>query len=214
MPAKRTYNITASKDFLVLAGIFFFLCLWAIKDGWKPSPKVLEKHPLTVEASFAIDGTVGQIYVGVGDSVSEGQTIALLRQTQVALDLAAAKKEYIAARDTHVLAQETLRNAEQGGVPVAELADLRASMDQAKIAVDDARKKIEKARAIEDASELRAPSKGDIQEIRKTTHQQVEAGEAVLVINPKDHFYLFNKSLAILSFIAFFIFIGLHLFAY
>src|SRR6056300_1555905 len=69
MPVKRKYNTKGTKDFIVLAGIFFFLCLWAIKDAWYPSPKVLKDHPRRVEVAFPVDGTIKEFNVVVGDSI-------------------------------------------------------------------------------------------------------------------------------------------------
>jgi hypothetical protein len=46
-----------------------------------------------------------------------------------------------------------------------------------------------------------------------SAYSQVKAGDPVLVIDPKDHFYLFNKSLAIFSFMAFWVFLAIHLLA-
>ena len=68
MPVKRKYNIKGTNDFLVLALILFFLCLWAIKDAWYPSAKVLKKHPREVVAAFDARGSVGEILVDVGDA--------------------------------------------------------------------------------------------------------------------------------------------------
>jgi hypothetical protein len=53
-----------------------------------------------------------------------------------------------------------------------------------------------------------------VKEVLAGTYGQVEAGETVMLIDPKDHFYLFNKSLAIFSFIAFWVFLGIHIFAH
>jgi len=76
MAAKRKYNVKGSKDFIVLSGIFFFLCLWSVKDAWFTSSKTLEKHPRQVEAAFEISGLVEQLLVREGDSVGEGQLLS------------------------------------------------------------------------------------------------------------------------------------------
>jgi multidrug resistance efflux pump len=88
-----------------------------------------------------------------------------------------------------------------------ELINAQTAMDTALVAVDDARDRI-------DACRLLAPSKGEVKELRVAVYDQVEAGEAVIVIDPQDHFYLFNKSLAIFSFIAFLVFLGIHVLAF
>ncbi len=208
MPAKRTYNVRVAKDFIVLAGIFFFLCLWAVKDAWYPSDKVLTKHPRMVEASFETAGTVGSVRVSVGDSVGEDQILAVLLNTKKEVEFNAAKKEYTAAKKQYTLLQESVHNAENS----ADLAELQRSVAEAKIVKDSALKKVGKIRAAIDSSELLSPAKGVITEARMAPHSQAKAGQAAFVIDPQDHFYLFNKSLAIFSFLAFWVFLGLHFF--
>ena len=79
MPRLRRYNVKGTNDFLVIAGIFFLLCIWAVKDGWFPSEGTLEKHPPTVDASFEVDGTIEKLRVKVGDNVVKDQALAVLR---------------------------------------------------------------------------------------------------------------------------------------
>lgn len=213
MPAKRTYNVKAVKDFLVLAGVFFFLCLWAIKDAWYPSPKVLKKHPTTIEASFEVGGTVGKIHVAAGDSIGEGQVLAELRRTKMQVDFEEAKKEFTEAKNKHTLMQAALDNAEKNGATDESLAEIKKSVAVSQEAMDAALEKVGEIRTRMDSTELLASSKGEVLEVLAPVHSQVDAGETVLVIDPKDHFYLFNKSLAIFSFIAFWIFLALHLLA-
>ena len=79
--AKRKYNVKGIKDFIVLAGIFFFLCLWAIKDAWFPSEGVIKKHPQRVEVAFPVDGMIAEYHVKIGDPVvppKDGQEPTLL----------------------------------------------------------------------------------------------------------------------------------------
>lgn len=213
MPTKRTYNVKAVKDFLVLAGVFFFLCLWAVKDAWYPSPKVLKKHPTTIEASFEAGGTVGKVNVAVGDSVGEGQVLAELRRTKMKVDFEAAKKEYTEAKNKHTLMQVALGNAEKNGATDESLAEIKDSVILSKEAMDTALARVGKIRTTMDSTELISTTKGEVKEVLASTHSRVEAGEAVLIIDPKDHFYLFNKSLAIFSFIAFWVFLALHMLA-
>jgi len=211
MPAKRTYKVRVAKDFIVLAGIFFFLCLWAVKDAWYPSDKVLNKHPRLVEVSFETAGSVGQVHAGVGDSIGEGQLLAELRSTRMEVEFTAAKKEYTEAKNTHALMQEALRDAEKKGGSVEEITELRNSEIQAKTAMDATLQRVGKIRASIDSAELVAPTKGKIMEVRVVSHGQIAAGQTAFVINPQDHFYLFNQSLAIFSFVSFWVFLGLHL---
>ena len=92
--------------------------------------------------------------------------------------------------------------------------DLKAGMVQERTMMDESLVRVEAVRAALDALELHAPTKGSVKELLVMTHSQVEAGEVVLLIDPKDHFYLFNKSLAIFSFIAVWIFLGLYVLAH
>jgi len=213
MANKRRYNVKGSKDFIVLAGIFFFLCLWAVKDAWYPSPKTLEKHPREVEAFFETSGSIGHLHVKQGSLINDNQLLAELRSVKMKDDFAAAKKAYIAAKESHALADESLREAVGNGADSARLAELKQGRDDAQAAMDTALVEVDAARDRIDACRLLAPSKGEVKELRIAVYDQVGEGETVMVIDPKDHFYLFNKSLAIFSFIAFWVFLGIHILA-
>lgn len=213
MPAKRKYKVKGTKDFIVLAGIFFFLCLWAVKDAWYPSPNVLKKHPLEVDVSFETEGSVGQLHVAEGDQIIEDQVLAELRRVKLQEDFETAKQAYTEARDRHARADEALRSAVKNGASGEGIAALKQSRVDAQVAMDTALEQVGTMRKKIDSTKLLSPEKGVVKEVRVSVHDQVEAGETVMVIDPKDHFYLFNKSLAIISFIAFWIFLGVHFLA-
>lgn len=213
MPAKRKYNTSGTKDFIVLAGIFFFLCLWAIKDAWYTSPKTLEKHPQELAVSFDASGLIGSLHVAVGDLVAEEQLIAELRHVKIQEEFEMAKKAYTATKSKHTLADEVLRNAVKSGVSADEIAELKQNRIDDQSLMDASLEKVNTTRARLDASELRAPGEGVVKEVLVSVHTQVDAAETVILITPKDHFYLFNKSLAIFSFIAFWVFLGIHILA-
>jgi multidrug resistance efflux pump len=214
VPAKRTYNIKGTKDFLVLSLIFFFLCLWAVKDAWYPSPKVVEKHPMEVAVSFEASGTLGKLYVAAGDSIGENQLLAELGRSKIKMEFDVAKKSYTDTKNKHTLMQIALQNAEKNGATDEGIAEIKEGVVQSKVTMDEALAEVGQIRSVLDASELRASMKGEVKKLLKATHSQVTAGETVLIINPQDHFYLFNKSLAIISFIAFWVFLGLHILAH
>ena len=109
--------------------------------------------------------------------------------------------------------EEALRNAVKNGATSDGVAKLKQSRIDAQATMDAALEQVNATRARIDATELRAGGKGVVKEVRVSLYGQVEAGEAVIVIDPKDHFYLFNKSLAIFSFIAFWVFLGIHILA-
>jgi len=213
MPAKRKYNVKGTKDFIVLAGIFFFLCLWAVKDAWYPSPKVLEKHPEEVTVAFEVAGSIGQLHVAEGDSIGEEQVLAELHHAKIQEKFDTAKKEYSDAKNQHTLMDEALRNAVKNGASSEGIAELKQGRLDAQTAMDSALEEVNDIREKLDATELRAPGKGVVKEVLVSLHAQVEAGETVIAIDPRDHFYLFNKSLAIFSFIAFWVFLGIHILA-
>jgi len=213
MPAKRKYNVKGTKDFIVLAGIFFFLCLWAVKDAWYPSPKVLGKHPREVSASFETAGAIMQLNVAEGDAIGEGQILAELRCTNIEAELDIAKKAYTAAKDEHVLVDKALREAVKNGTSSEGIAEFEQGRADARIAMDAALEKVGAMREKLDAAKLVSSHKGVVKDIPVLLHDRVEAGQTIVVIDPKDHFYLFNKSLAIFSFIAFWVFLGIHVLA-
>ena len=213
MPAKRTYNVRASKDFLVLAGIFFFLCLWAIKDGWDPSDKVLKKHPRIVEIPFETSGSVGEIYVEVGDSISKDKLLAELLKSKMQDDFETSKKEYAVVKEKHSALQDVLIDAKKGGSSLEELTEIKGSVLVEKKAMKIALKKVEEARSMLKNADLLSPTEGKVKEVRASFHRPIEKGEVAFIVDPEDHFYLFNKSLAIFSFLAFWTFLAFHLFA-
>lgn len=213
MPVKRKYNIKGTNDFLVLGLIFFFLCLWAVKDAWYPSDKVLKKHPLEVVTSFETAGSVEKVYVKVDDSIIEEQVIAKLRSDKVTVDYDIAKSDYTETKKKHAMMAHALKNATKNGASEEGLADIEQRELVAKTAMDDALLKVTELRSTLDSSVLKSPSKGKVKEIKVGTHSMVKAGDAVVVIDPKDHFYLFNKSLAIFSFFAFWVFLAIHILA-
>lgn len=214
MPIKRKYNVKGTKDFIVLAGIFFFLCLWSVKDAWYPAPKVLERHPLEVAVAFNTDGVIDRFHVAEGDTIGENQLLAELLQVKMNEEFESAKKEYAEAKNKHTLMTEAERNAIKNGASDAGVAEIAQNIADAQRAMDLALEKVNTSRARIDLSALRAPTKGSIKKILVSTHDQVDTGETVILIDPSDHFYLFNKSLAIFSFIAFWVFLGIHILAH
>ncbi|MEN7972286.1 MAG: hypothetical protein ABFR47_00475 [Verrucomicrobiota bacterium] len=193
MPAKRRYNVKGTKDFLVLAGIFFFLCLWAVKDAWFPSEGVLGKHPKSVEVSFAEGGVIKEFHVSVGDSIStpkDGHEPTLL----ATLNDSALKRKFNSRKEAYA--------ALDGGSP--EKKALLEEIGQLKV-------QLEKFELF--CPELGKEKGGKVSKMLVNRYSQVNAGEPVMVIMPNQGFYLFNKSLTIISFIAFFIFLGIHILA-
>jgi multidrug resistance efflux pump len=213
MPAKRRYNVKGNKDFLVLAFIFFFLCLWAIKDAWYPSPKVVEKHPQEIVVAFETSGLVSTLYVQEGSSVAEEQVLAELGGAKLGEQFDLAKADYTEKKKKLAMLEVAVRNAEQNGASNDGIDELKQNAADAKRLMTAALKEVQGLRQKMDLTELKAPSKGEVVEVLVEVHDQVDAGTPVMKIDPNDHFYLFNKSLAIFSFIAFWVFLGIHVFA-
>lgn len=266
MPAKRRYNVKGTNDFLVLAGIFFFLCLWAVKDAWYPSDKVLKKHPRAAAIAFESGGTVDKIHVSEGDQVNEKQVLAVLRSDRISVKYEATKAEYTAANKQFNEIQAACRKAEKDGANEAELAKQLESMEAVRSKVEEFKATLDELHASLNAAELIVPEKGRVKEIRIHPHQLVRiikaeadgqvsigengavslvsegstnsieiadhmklaveagetiqrgdviAGEIVMTFVPSHstHFFVFNKSLAIFSFIAFWVFLAIHILA-
>jgi len=201
MPVKRQYHVKGTNDFIVLAGIFFFLCLWSVKDAWYPSEKVLKKHPLEIIVVAETDGTVEKMIVDTGDAVAEDMVLAILRNDRVSTEFEEAKKSYTEAKNKH-----TLLTASSETGDAVEIAATQEAMNQALAKVDELRLAL-------DSMEIKTTDKGKIKEAYIATHSLVEAGDHAFLIDPEDHFYLFNKSLAIFSFVIFWVFLAIHLLA-
>lgn len=202
MPAKREYHVKGTNDYLVLSIIFFFLCIWAVKDAWYPSAKVLKKHPQQLDLAFSVPGTVEKVDVTEGQEIGEDHVLASLRKDETAVAFEKAKNAYTAAKKLHTDLTVAIRNGgstnDQQRLVVAQ-----QEMDQALAKAEDLRNTLE-------ASDLKAPSNGKVLKILVEPHTVVEAGQATMVVDPRDHFYLFNKSLALLSGLLFFVFMAVH----
>lgn len=211
MPTKRQYKIKGTKDFLALAGIFFFLFLWAVKDAWFPSAKVLKKHPREVPVAFKTAGTVEKIHVRAGDSIAKNLVLADLRSDRIEEQFKVAKETYNSAKKKHSMLEEASRKSPLNETPDDAVPEINESIILAKDAMDAALDKVEELRLSLAATELRSTNKGAIKNVLITPHTVVEAGQAAFIIEPADHFYLFNKSLAVVSLIAFAIFLTIHI---
>ncbi len=213
MPAKREYNVKGTNDFLILAAIFFFLCLWAVKDAWFPSEKVLKKHPLKVDVVFAVSGTVKDVKVGVGDPVGENELLAELRSDRVAVEYDKAKEAYTEAKNKHMELEKELAQGSGSAGSSDAAPDLQTRLETSQQTMDEALANVEELRNVLDSSELKAPSKGTVQKVLIAPHTMVAAEQTAFIINPKDHFYTFNKSLTVFSFILFWVFLAVHILA-
>jgi multidrug resistance efflux pump len=172
---------------------------------------VLKKHPLEVQAAFEIPGMVASLHVSEGDSVGETQILAKLRDVEIEEKFEDVQEVYLSARDAYAAADEALRKAVKSDVAGDGMEELKQRRMEAKTTMDSALQQVNELRAKLDAASLSSPGSGVVQDVRVMVHDHVEAGDVIMVIDPQDHFYTFNKSLAILSFIAFWIFLGIHI---
>ena len=133
--ANRVYKNKGSNDYLIMSVIFFLLCIWAIKDGWFPSDKVMKKHPYTIPITFNQDGFIKQINVKENDVIKDKQVIAVLDKNEA----------------------EAIFHWEKGGTVI---------------------------------------------DVYKKVYDSVNKNEAIALVKPKDTFYIFNKTLTIVSGVA------------
>ena len=137
----RRYKVEGTSDFLIAAVLLAGLGIWSIKDGWFPSPKVLEKHPREVAVVSPVDGVIVDLPAVPGTSLSTNQIVARVRPSGD-----------------------------------ADPIDLRSGR-------------------------LGEATDGTVMEVRPKRLDTVTAGETIALISPDEHFYPFNRSLAILSLI-------------
>ena len=143
----RRYKVEGTSDFLIAAVVLAGLGIWSIKDGWFPSPKVLERHPHEVAVVAPFDGVVVDLAAVAGMSVSTNHVVARVRPM-----------------------------SPPGAAEQPEAVDLRTGR-------------------------LGTATEGTVMEVRRGRHDPVKLGDPVLLVAPDEHFYPFNKSLAVLSLI-------------
>jgi hypothetical protein len=65
----RRYHVEGTKTFLILALVLLIWGLWCLCDGWFPSGKVLEKHPLDGPGSFYLFNQVNAVASLIGAAI-------------------------------------------------------------------------------------------------------------------------------------------------
>ena len=195
---KRRYQVKATKDFLALALIFFFLMLWAIKDGWYPSESRRRAHPKRIEIPFEINGTIDRVLVKKGDSVIEKQILITLNKKKLEKENNIIMGKYTAYRKEYNAAQDQNLDSKK--------------IEEIKTKMNETKKKVDKIRGKLIATKIRAPQSGEILKVYAIPITTAQKGNIAVVLDPKDSFYPFNKALTIISAICFVIFLFLHLF--
>jgi len=158
-----------------------FLCLWSVRDAWFPTKKVLEKHPQSIEVAMEVSGVIKSLPLHPGEEFHGNVVLAAIYDDSYREALAMAEADFTAAKE------------------------MREGVDAALEKVLSAREAL-KACSLRNTDIMMETSHGEdvltgkVLEhlVKRATH--VNAGDSVLSVQPKDTFYQFNKSLALLSF--------------
>lgn len=220
MAKKKKYNkVQGTKDFLILTIVCAVLCVWAVRDGWFPSNKVLKKHPPELILAFETDGVVVSVDTKEGASVREGAVLAKLATAAFEDELKALEAAYAAARDA---AQEQIA-AEKYQAILAVREKMRASTLKValgyKIELDENRvPQITGTVWSDDDPDykkcyLLKEKMMVVKKIVAKRNRRVSAGEPAIIVNTKDHFYPFNKVLAFITGIGILVFGIMHMLA-
>jgi multidrug resistance efflux pump len=180
---KRIKKIKATKDFLVAAVACGFVCLWAIRDAWFPTEKILKRHPLEFAITNSIPGVVKSIPVAVGDEVSGARPLLILSAQQYEQAVAVATEAYRAAVET--------KDKELIKARLETLTQAEEKLKETTLRCSDFLLK---------TSHGEDSLKGKVLEILVEPATYVDVGETVMVIQPADTFYIFNQTLAVLMF--------------
>ncbi len=197
----RTYKVEGTKDFLIWSVVLLGLGLWSLRDGWFPTARVLEKHAREIPASFQVEGMLADVLVEPGIEVRPQQPLARLVRLQQRRALEEAQTVFSAATNRVESAAQAVEAAASGPVPGQDTAALREALARERISAEAARAALAGALSEFAARELVAPTGGVVRAVSAAEGQEVIAGEPVATIDPKDHFYPFNRSLAIISLI-------------
>lgn len=189
--ARKYKNVHGTNDFLVAAIGLTLLGLWAVRDGWFPKKTVLEKHPLVEMAVFEDGGRVEEVLVDVGTRV--GSNSPLLRMSDQDLDEMQEEAEQ-RLED----AEKEIRRLSSLEVtsPSAE-SEYRDRIEQKEEELKDITREIAGIKQNRMRHILRSKHKGKVKEIMVVAGDRAGEGDTAIIIAVDDHFYTFNKSLAI-----------------
>lgn len=181
--AKSRYNIKGTKDFLVASVVCAFFCLWAIRDAWFPTTKILKKHPQRFEVSALVPGVIQSIPVKVGEEIQGEMVLAKLNETSHQSAIDEAEKAFKEAK-------------------TKQSDDIQEKLD----VLIKAREKLKACTIYNTDFTLKTSHgedalQGKVLEVIATPATHVDEGEVILVVQPKDTFYAFNKTLSVLSLI-------------
>ncbi len=182
----RKYKIEGTRDFLYWSIGLLLLGLWALKDGWFPSAKVLKDHPRYLSVGFENSGILAEYRVAEGDDIRALQVLAVQQRSELENRQNILERYLQAAEDESAVAGSRGaaapgRRTEEIAGWTAELAEVRRQMAQ---------------------RELRSPTNGYVRSLLKQRGALVKAQEPVIELIVRDHFYAFNKSLAVICLLA------------
>jgi multidrug resistance efflux pump len=183
MAKGRFSQVKGTKDFIVAAVFCGFLCVWSIRDAWFPTEKVLKKHPQEIAVPFKVSGVVKDILVKPGDEITGNAVVASLYDEGYRAKVAEAEAAFEAAKTAKDPAVE-----EKLSVLLKARADLEACNA----------KNTDVTWTTTHGEEV---LRGVVTRILVEPSTRIEAGVPVLMVKPVDTFYLFNKTLAVLTFL-------------
>ncbi|NOU36070.1 MAG: hypothetical protein HOO88_04810 [Kiritimatiellaceae bacterium] len=184
MAKGRFSQVKGTKDFMVAAVFCGFLCVWSIRDAWFPTEKVLKRHPLEIPVPFKVSGVVKDILVKPGDEIKGN-----------AVPLASLYDEGYRAKVTEAEAAfEAAKAAKDAAVEekLSVLMKARSDLEACNA------KNADVTWTTTHGEEI---LRGVVTRILVVPSTHIEAGVPVLMVKPTDTFYLFNKTLALLTFL-------------
>ena len=181
--AKGRFNISGTKDFIVAAVFCGFLCILSIRDAWFPTEKVLKKHPREIPVVFKVAGVVKHIAVQPSEEIKGKTLLASLYDDGYRAKVTEAETAFEAAKTAKDPAVEEKLNA---------LMKARANFEDCTVENTDITWMTTHGEDV---------LRGTVARILINPATQIEAGAPVLTISPVDTFYMFNKTLALLTFI-------------
>ncbi len=183
--ARRRFSIKGTKDFLVLAVFCAALCVWSIRDAWFPTKKILKKHPREIAVAFTVPGVVERVAVSEGYEITGKTLLAKLYDESYRVKVLKAEAAVKAAKSEESPDLEA---------KMTELQQAHADMNACTLENTD-------PSLMRTTSHGEEPLRGRVLRVLVGPATKVEAGEPVLVVKPVDTFYMFNKTLAVLTFL-------------
>ena len=183
---------------------FFFLCIWAIKDAWFPSDKVLKKHPREIVSSFEMAGQLAKIHVEEGDFVKENSVMAELSSMELEAELSEKRRHMQKNANQFKYSNLLLKMGFRMGLQKHRLMICEITKIQAEEKIEELHNTVNSLKDRQEKTELIAEKNGTVLNVYVGERIQIEAGDPIIKIHPQDNFYVFNQSLAIFSFLPLF----------